>query len=818
MRRVHRLPAVLVLLCAAPAPAPAQQPSGRQIYQQLNALRVDAGRVYRVRDLSLRRDAVRISLEEGKLAFLTEYAGRATGAVFTGRGRVLALPRDPGEKASLARFLGEPLLDQSFARAYFRFTDNSGQELAQQIADSGAARLDEPSFVTDWNQTVADLNPWHSLRILCDALAKQAIPYFYAGLAGERRGAFDVLIDDRRDEQVLLGQSRFVQGARYYDIWASFARASGARPDPLLFVPASYVIETTIRDDLGIEGKTVAEFTAQRGGERLLGLELSRRLSLAAVTDAAGRSLDFFQNEDVKGDELAQRGNDAVFVVLPEAPAAGETIRLQFTYRGGVISDAGNGVFFVGDRGSWYPHIGGSDLFVPFDLRFRWPKHLQLVVTGKKLEQREEGDTKFGHWKSEAPIPVAGFNLGDYLSAHVESGPLKVEVFANRNLERAVQQQFRQPTMVVRAPTAGRAGPAPAPLLLMPEPPPSPAAILDHLGRDIAEAVKFYEKMSGPFPFETLNVAQIPGSFGQGWPGLLYLSTLSFLSPSAQSRAGIGERTQAQFTELVPPHEVAHQWWGSVVGWGSYRDQWISEGLANYLALLYVNSKSPGDKELSWWMETYKRELLRHDPASDVVPNELGPVTLGYRLRTSKAPAGFTQVVYSKGTWIFHMLRMMLRDSSPNAKDPDARFHQLLLAVLKDFRYRALSTQDFQRALEKVMTREMDLEGGRSMDWFFDQWVGNTAVPRYAVEFTVKPAATGDRFVVRGKLKQHDVPENFTAAVPLYAPRAAVGAKPALLGVVVTGGSETPFTFTVRTAPKKILIDPNLTLLCLSDN
>jgi hypothetical protein len=810
---VRRFLLILALFGGLAWAVPAQEPSGRQLYQQLNTLRVDAQRMYRVRDLSLRRDVVRFSFEEGKLALLTEHNGKITGAVFTGRGRVLAMPRDPGEKASLARFLGEPLLDQAFARAYLRFTDDTGRELLQQMTEFGAEKLDEPTFVTDWNLIVIDLNPWHSLRILTDLISKETIPYFYAGLMGERTGAFDVLIDDRRDEQVLLGQSRFVEGSRFYDVWASFPRTSGPRNDPLPFLPVRYTIDTTIQDDLGIEGKTVAEFKAVRGGERMLSMELSRRLSISAVTDENGRPLDFFQNEDVKGDELAQRGNDAIFVVLPAAPAAGESVRLRFAYKGGVISDAGNGVYFVGDRGSWYPHVGGADLFVHFELGFRWPKRLQLVVTGKKLEEKEEGDWKSGRWKSDVPIPVAGFNLGDYVSSRVDVGAWKVELFANRQLERAVQQRFSRPIVVRPVPGRGNIGVPPQ--LILPDPAPSPAAILNDLGRDIADSVKFYEKMSGPFPFSQLNVAQIPGSFGQGWPGLLYLSTLSFLTPAAQSRAGIGERTQAQFTELMPPHEVAHQWWGGVVGWGSYRDQWISEGLANYLALLYVNTKTPGDKELAWWMDTYRKELLQKDSLSGLVPNEIGPLTLGYRLRTSKAPAGFTQVVYSKGTWVIHMLRMMLRD--PQAKDPDARFNQLLLTLLKDFRHRALTTADLQRAVEKVMTKEMDIEGGRSMDWFFDQWVSSTPVPRYSVNFSVKPTAAGDRFIVRGKLKQEGVPENFTAPVPLYAPRAVSGAKPALLGVVVTTGPETTFSFTSRSAPKKLLIDPYLSLLCLPD-
>ncbi|MBI1739112.1 MAG: hypothetical protein HYR58_07680 [Acidobacteria bacterium] len=336
----------------------------------------------------------------------------------------------------------------------------------------------------------------------------------------------------------------------------------------------------------------------------------------------------------------------------------------------------------------------------------------------------------------------------------------------------------------------------------------------------------------GPFPFERLAVAQIPGSFGQGWPGLLYLSTLSFLTPTDQSRAGIGRRTQDQFSELVPIHELAHQWWGNVVGWGSYRDQWIQEGLANYLALMFAESRQPG--ELAARLENYRSDLTAKENGSEA-PDEIGPLALGYRLRSSKSPGGYAQLVYPKASWAFHMLRMMLRQSgappvakksgatkSPEvSREPDERFEKLMQTLLTNYRHRALTTADLQREVEKVMTPEMDLEGSKktpgrpgAMDWFFDQWVGGTGIPKYKVEFDVKPA--GERFLVRGKLKQSGVPVSFIAPVPLYSP-GTVGGKPVLLGTVVTNGEETPFLFTVRTAPKKLLIDPNLTLLCQTE-
>ena len=52
----------------------------------------------------------------------------------------------------------------------------------------------------------------------------------------------------------------------------------------------------------------------------------------------------------------------------------------------------------------------------------RWPRKLRLIATGSKLEEHEEGDFRAGHWKSEKPVSIAGFNLGEYVSNSVSSG------------------------------------------------------------------------------------------------------------------------------------------------------------------------------------------------------------------------------------------------------------------------------------------------------------------------------------------------------------------------------------------------------------
>jgi hypothetical protein len=157
------------------------------------------------------------------------------------------------------------------------------------------------------------------------------------------------------------------------------------------------------------------------------------------------------------------------------------------------------------------------------------------------------------------------------------------------------------------------------------------------------------------------------------------------------------------------------------------------------------------------------------------------------------------------------MLYEMLRQ--PNSADPDARFTQLMRTIESKYAQAPLSTAQFQREVETVMTPKMALEGGHSMDWFFDQYVSGTGVPHYKVEFTTRRTEKG--FQVRGKLLQSEVPRSFIAPVPLYIN--AGGGRTIFLGTVITGGDETMFNFTTQTQPHKLLIDPHLTLLCVPE-
>lgn len=770
-------------------------PGPKQLYQSLQALRVDGANVYTLHDLTLRRDGVAFTLADGKLAFLQPVDGHITGAVFLGRGRAFAVPPDPAERASVARFLRVPLVDAEFWQAYLRFDEGTAKEIQGELAAQKSVSSSDADFANNWNPIVAELNPNSSLRVLEALLSSSPTPYFYAALNSTALGGFDIVLDERRAETVLVGQPHQASDGDFFDVWTSYA-AENVPPHPQEFTAVDYAADTTIGDDLSLTGSAAAHLKCVVGGERILEFELSRFLQVQAVTDGAGRSLDFFQNNDVRRHEIARRGNDMLFVALPAEAVEGERYELHVSYHGTVIQDDGNGVYFVGSRGSWYPHLVGADQFTTFDLKFRWPKRLRLVATGKEIESGEENGQQIGHWHSTEPIAVAGFNLGEYAMQSVAGKP-RIELFANKQLEQGIADQLRQHD-ADGFPSAARAL----------EPLPRPAAVLKELGTKLLDSVQYYQGLNGPFPFPELDVSQIPGSFGQGWPGLLYLTTFVFLPPEAQQQAGLPQRTQEQVQQLVPFHEVVHQWWGNIVVPASYRDVWIEEGMADYQSLMYEEERNRSKHSLEEWLQWYRNKLVGKEPGDSKPVEQAGPLDFGYRLDSSKTPDAYRIIVYEKGAWVIHMLRMMLRDA--RKKNPDSRFDELLRNTLAEHRFQTLSTAQFENEVDRLMTPAMDLEGSRSMDWFFDEWVRQTGIPEYSATFTVRPRETG--FVIDGSLEQRDVANVFTERVPIYG--APAQGKLVLLGEVVTTGATTSFRLRSRFRPLKLVIDPEHTILC----
>jgi aminopeptidase N len=308
----------------------------------------------------------------------------------------------------------------------------------------------------------------------------------------------------------------------------------------------------------------------------------------------------------------------------------------------------------------------------------------------------------------------------------------------------------------------------------------------------------------------------MPGDLSQGWPGLVFLSSFAFLSPQEQTDLHLDPVMRALDTQVLV-HETAHQWWGDLVQWNSYRDQWIAEGLANYASLLMLEQQNPTQFRLV--LEKYRRDLLSTNRDGERL-RDAGPVTLGMRLESSHFPDGYQAISYERGTWLFHMLRCMLRDSEmvshsrkgrAEAKaNPDELFFRTLRKIRERYAGKKITTEELVEAFEEELPRPLWYENRHNLDWFLNGWIDGTAIPEVEareIRITEKAGVT----TVTGMIVQKDAPEDLVTAVPVYATTTSNAL--IFLGEVLADGPETSFQLTAPNDVHKIELDPQQTIL-----
>lgn len=793
---------------AGPAHGPAES-----FYLQLRSVGLDKTRVFKIRDGALDRGPIHLSFDDGTIAFTQDVEGHITGALFLGEGDILLRPPNAAERASLALFTDAAILEEDFSLAYLRFNDDVFAELRSSLRP---ASDDPESFVSLWDPTAKELAQEDALRLqigfsqgsFSSGLDPRASDHLlHAYLRGRRLGMFDVRYDTTVPEQVLVGQHQAVAGENYYNVWLSFALTPARKSSDVISLPApdfeitQFKIQAEIRPPTQFSARADLAITPQRAGTRVLLFELSRLLQVQSV-EADGKTVEFIHNQAIEGSQLAHRGNDALAVFLPSALEKGKEIHLTFQYSGAVLSEAANGLLYVGEHGTWYPNVGLKMSW--FDLQFRYPLGWTLVATGKPGETKVDGEEQVSYWTTERPVPVAGFNLGKYSRAVTQAGNVKVETYATSNVEKdfpqAASNQVPLPDLVPRPFT-------PEQRLLLTPPPPSPSQNVAMVGATAARALDFYQQHFGPFPYDRLLLTQFPGDVSQGWPGLIFLSSYAFLSPAERERLE-PDRTARLLQELVVPHETAHQWWGDLVGWSGYRDQWIMEGLANYSALMLLETRNP--PAFHQILRKYRDDLLDKNSKGEALM-DAGPVTFGLRLSSSEFPGAYDAVSYGRGTWLFHMLRTMLQtaDRKPGEKGSDEPFLRALRNLRAQYEGKTVTTAEMVRVFEAELPRSLWYENHKSLDWFLDGWVNGSAVPRFELR-DLKFADRESTTVVSGIIVQDDAPDTLVTAVPLYA---SIAGKDVFLGHVFAEGHETSFHLSAPLHARKILLDPGQTLL-----
>jgi hypothetical protein len=432
---------------------------------------------------------------------------------------------------------------------------------------------------------------------------------------------------------------------------------------------------------------------------------------------------------------------------------------------------------------------------------FRYPKGLDLVVAGESAGDSSEGDWNIVRRRLPTPVRFLGFNLGDYEHVSLARGPYRIEVYANKRAEPGLQPSSELTVTV--------APPGWDPLLIRnrggvpviadsrrTQLPPSPPARLKELASEVDGAFEFMAANFGPAPVRTLTVSPIPGTFGQGFPGLVYLSTVSYLRPEARPAYSKGAVQETFFSDILLAHEVAHQWWGNVVAPAGDPDTWLMEALANYSALLYLE-KRKGPKALEDVLAEYRKRLLSQASEGRTLES-MGPIIWGLRLSSSLAPGAWRTITYEKGSWVMHMLRGRLGDQ---------RFLAMLGEMLKRYRQSTLTTAEF-RALAAQFSPPGSPDP--NLETFFENWVYSTGIPELKLNSVLQGKAPALKLNIT--VQQSGVDDSFSVFVPVEVQ--VRGAKPVTYWLR-TDSEPVVLTVPLKQAPLAVVLDPAGTILAV---
>jgi hypothetical protein len=799
--RAILLPALLIAASACAQTAakiiepngPAHAPNAQNTYAALRADLPGAESVT-VKDFTLAREGGVFHFDQGDFYFYSPVEGKVTGAVFVGKGRFDLTVKDVGEQRSLALLTKSAGMAQDFTTLVLRFTDGTAEEIRKASAGAGAqpdghVRAAAEDLAKNYRKNMSDNV---ELRMLADVLGGGQGQFF---LASFRMGNMLTgknllfLVDPEGtahaspDEVELTTWSDFeLQPWVAYKMQHAEEKYRGKRVQV-----SDERLDVII--DRGGTMKTSAQTTVKvlRDGVRVVRLNLYSSLRVTGVYSESGMPLDFVQ-EDKKLDP--QFG-----VILPAASKAGDTLRLLTVYSGkDAVRADGNDTYYLmpGARETWYPSgQGGFGDFVNFHMTFHIPKQLQIVATGKQVSLTpESGGMMKAVWESGAPIPVAGFNLGDFKSSGVKTPQgFGVDAYADTGL----------PDMYAPLEKSGVLGTLT-----------TTTALKGEVSQGAA-AIQIYSDFFGKLPYDHVALTeQTACNYGQSWPMLVYLPICGLWDQTIQQMVGLDP--QNSYWKVVTPHEVAHQWWGQMVGFNSYRDQWMSEGFAQFSAGVFLLYTRPNmDDYRAFWKEQQKNLLQKN--AEGKRPIDVGALTMGYRVANEKTGNIYQLLIYSKGAYVLHMLEMAYW--TPQGQE--TAFKRSMQQFVTDYAGKAATTEDWKASMEKTMPKSLDLRGDGKLDWFFNEYVYGTELPHYTMSADFTVGADGGTSA-HMKLAQSNVSKDFVMPVPVYL-QMQNGTTVRIANVVVHGTDTIDHSFQLGKLPspaKAMLVNYNADVL--SDN
>ena len=784
------------------------------VYRQLRD--VGIGETYRIENFTLPWDAATFQFTRGTLTFLKPVDGVVTGAIFVGEGHFNLKPVSALDAHELHRRLGTDDADEDFTEIVFRFTRDAGEKFLPGLKDRVEPPAEAAAAFNKWKERVrqrreiplsqteyllhgADMDNVDA-DILAASYNPAHPPFFNAYIHGKKHkdlrffvrarvGALPQL--DSPEEVALINYDPegMEDGVWYLAHFKSEYqnRTANSREDRRLFATHRYKIETVIAKNQHLFSTATLTCEPLVAGERVMKFELLPNLRVTRVLDGDGQDLNFIQE--------SRKEDGSFYAILAAAPPMGKDFSVTVEYAGDkVLQVAGQGSFYVLARTAWYPNLNGFGEHSLYDLTFKVPRRYKVIGVGQLQGESVEQDFAVSHWVTPTPVAVAGFNYGEYQKIEMPDTITNYKIFGYYLSELPDSLKMMNKNRLGGGANGGN------PLDSM-----APGAMTKYALDQTRAQLQLCTYFFGRSPYDNINITEQPDfNFGQSWPNLVYLPISAYIDATQRWMLfGHIDSGFTGFVQEVTPHEVAHQWWGHAVGWASYHDQWLSEGFAEFSAGLFLQ-QAVGEKwqkdYIEFWDRLRRRILEKNNYG--VAPNDAGPIWMGQRLASPRSENAYQNVTYPKGAYILQMLRSIMY--SPD--DGDKRFIEMMHDFVETHRDKPASTESFKAVAEKHMSKIMDLQRNGRLDWFFNEWVYGTDVPRYKFEYQTTPAE-GGKVNLHMTITESEVDEHFAMLVPIFADFGN-GKGMVRIGQVGIGGNSTRTSDAVLPMqPKKVALN-----------
>lgn len=199
---------------------------------------------------------------------------------------------------------------------------------------------------------------------------------------------------------------------------------------------------------------------------------------------------------------------------------------------------------------------------------------------------------------------------------------------------------------------------------------------------EAARGLAWLEERLGPYPFDSL--------------GFLFVESDSGMETQGMVTLGMNEYTTST---PVLVHEIAHHWWGDLLGPDTWRDLWMNEGMVMYLQGVWQAQEEPYTLEqlMDFWAEDEPQMRRESGPPADYDPATFGEGN-----------------AYYSGALMWHEVRGLLGDP-------------LFWELVREWpRSRPYGTASYDDVVAWWST-----ESGRDLGPVFDAWLlGETSPPR----------------------------------------------------------------------------------------